>query len=247
MPKVLVIFGSKSDSEVYGKIHKILKSYNISHDLEVASAHRNPERVDSIIGRGYDIIIAGAGMSAALPGVIASKTIKPVIGVPCEGSYQGLDALLSISQMPKGVPVLSVGVSQADVAGLSAIKMLRHYDSVSLIGPRHEKAVDGAADTLARFNIPFKFAKEPSEASVNIEFVYFDEQLERKEQLVIYCPLLMKDDNKAEAALNFLKHSDHGLWVGLNNGVNAAVAAAQIMALNHPFESQIIKYREELK
>lgn len=247
MSKVLVIFGSKSDNVVYDSIIKVLKSHNIDYDFEVASAHRNPEQVEHIISRNYDVIIAGAGLSAALPGVIASKTIKPVIGVPCEGAYQGLDALLSIAQMPKGIPVLAVGVNNAGTAAISAINILKKYNSVNLIGNKNEKAVTSAAEILTRMNIPYKYSTEPSETSVNIEFVYFDEPIPKKDQLVIFCPLMIREDNTAESALNLLKHSSHGLWVGLNNGVNAAIAAAQIMNVNNLYEQALTEFRLGLK
>ncbi len=247
MSKVLVIFGSKSDHEVYDAITRYLKKYNIDHDLEIASAHRNPDLVKRIAERNYSVIIAGAGLSAALPGVIASHTIRPVIGVPCDGGYQGLDALLSIAQMPKGIPVMSVGVAQSIIAAENAIKALKHYDFVSIIGNKNDKVVRKAVDMLDRLNVPFKYATKPSEASVNIEFVYFDEPIEKKDQLVIYCPLLMDNDNNAEASLNLLKHSNHGLWVGLNNGINAAVAAAEILNVNNRFERELILYRDELR
>ncbi len=247
MAKVLVIFGSKSDNEIYNKITKILKSYKIDFDLKIASAHRNPDGVDSIIKNDYSVIIAGAGLSAALPGVIASKTLKPVIGVPCGGNYQGLDALLSIAQMPKGIPVMSVGVNQGGTAALSAINMLKEYDVVSVIGNRNEKSVKDAVDILSRMNVPYKYAEVPSETSVNIRFVYFSEPVEKKDQLVIYCPMLLRDDDRAEAALNLLKHSDHGLWVGLNNGINAAIAAIEIVNRKYKYEQSLLDYRERLR
>jgi len=246
MPKLLVIFGSKSDSEVYDKVIKTLKHYKVDFDLEIASAHKSPAKVESVLQKDYSAVIAGAGLSAALPGVVASKTIRPVIGVPCEGNYQGLDALLSIAQMPRGIPVMAVGVNQSEMAALNAINILKGYDSVSIIGHKNEKAVTNAVDMLSSMGVPYKFAAEPSETSINLEFVYFDEPVEKKEHLVIYCPLLLRDDDKAEASLNLLKHSNHGLWVGLNNGVNAALAAVEILNINNKYEQSLSQYREEL-
>lgn len=247
MKKVLVIFGSKSDSSIYERIIKVLKDYKIDYDLEIASAHRNPDRVHEIVERNYSVIIAGAGLSAALPGVVASKTIRPVIGVPCDGGYQGLDALLSIAQMPKGIPVMAVGVNEAETAAMNAINCLRDFRGVNIIGNKNEGAVRKAIDMLERMEVPFKFGEEPSEDYVNIEFVYFDEPVQKKEQVIIYCPLLIKEDNKAQAALNLLNHSVHGLWVGLNNGINAANAAVQILNKTNLYEQALISYREELK
>ena len=247
MSKILVIFGSKSDSETYNKVTKTLKDHKVDFELKVASAHKNPEEVERIIQEDYSVVIAGAGLSAALPGVIASKTIRPVIGVPCEGNYQGLDALLSIAQMPRGIPVMAVGVNQAETAALNAINMLREHDVISIIGNKNETPVKDAVDVFSKMNIQYKYASEASQTSLNIEFVYFDEPVEKKEQLVIYCPLLLREDDKAEAALNLLKHSNHGLWVGLNNGVNAAVAAVEIMNITNKYEQNLLEYRKELR
>ena len=180
MPRLLVIFGSKSDSEVYNNIIKILKHHKVDFDLEIASAHKNPAKVESIIQKDYSAIIAGAGLSAALPGVIASKTIRPVIGVPCEGNYQGLDALLSIAQMPRGIPVMAVGVNQSKAAALNAINMLKNYDSVSIIGNKNEKAVRDAVDMLSGLNAPYKYASEPSQTSVILNLFILTSLLRKK-------------------------------------------------------------------
>ena len=244
---VLVIFGSESDSEIYNKIIKILEDNKIDFELKIASAHRNPGRINNIMQKDYKVIIAGAGLAAALPGVIASKTTRPVIGVPCEGSYQGLDALLSIVQMPTGIPVMSVGVAQAETAALNAINILKEHNAVSIVGNKNEKPVKDAVDIFTKMNVPYKYVTQASQTSINLQFVYFDEPVEKKEQLVIYCPLLLRDDDKAEASLNLLKHSNHGLWVGLNNGVNAAIAAVEILNMKNQYEQSLIKYREEFK
>lgn len=229
MPKVLVVFGSKSDAAVYNRIVKGLKKERIDVELKIASAHRAPEEVDGIAGTDADLIIAGAGLSAALPGVIASKTVKPVIGVPVKSNYEGMDALLSIAQMPSGIPVLAVGVEQAGIAVESAKKMLKSYSSVAIIADQKTKAVEKAEDILKEFGIEYKESLKADPETINLEFVYFDEPIEEKDELVIYCPLLLEKDDSAEAALNLLKHSSHGLWVGLNNGKNAALAAVEIL------------------
>ena len=94
MKDVLVLFASKSDSNSYKQILKILDTGEVSYDFKIASAHKTPDDVNDILKQDYRVVISGAGLAAALPGVIAAKTIRPVIGVPCQGSYQGLDALL---------------------------------------------------------------------------------------------------------------------------------------------------------
>ena len=246
--KVLIVFGSKSDYKIYKPLVKELKKLKIESELAITSAHRTPEQVNDIsVKNDANIIIAGAGLSAALPGVIASKTIKPVIGIPCKGSYQGLDALLSIMQMPSGIPVLAVGVNKHDVAAENAAKMSRSFDSVTIIGDKSIEAVKKAIKILEDFDVLYKLADKPDSSTVNIEFCYLDETIEKKDELVNYCPLLLEKDDKAESALNILKHSSHGLWVGLNNGKNAALAAIEVLNISGGFENKLRKFREELK
>ncbi|MBI2654732.1 AIR carboxylase family protein [Candidatus Woesearchaeota archaeon] len=246
MKKALIIFGSKTDEKVYNQISNGLKKLKVDFDLRVSSAHKTPEDVDETLKNDYAVVIAGAGLAAHLPGVVAAGTIHPVIGVPCEGNYQGLDALLSIAQMPPGVPVLAVGVNKGDVAAENCAKMMRKYESVTIIGDKGNDAVKKAVDTLKKFNIVPVFDNKPNPKTINIEFTYFDEPVEKKDELVIHCPLLMDKDDKAEAALNFLKHTNHGLWVGLNNGVNAAIAAVEIMDIDNEYEEQLLHYRAEM-
>jgi 5-(carboxyamino)imidazole ribonucleotide mutase len=125
MADVAVISGSASDSAITDKVRKILEENKVLYDTQIISAHRDPDRLDAYIKTSNaKIFIAVAGLSAALPGVIASKTDKPVIGVPVSGTLNGLDALLAIAQMPKGVPVACVGVDNGDNAAWLAIRIL---------------------------------------------------------------------------------------------------------------------------
>ena len=122
--KVLIVCGSESDLNIAEKAGFILEGKKVDYDLEVASAHRNPEKVKTLAEKDYDVYIAVAGLSAALPGVIASLTDKPVIGVPVSAKLGGLDALLSIVQMPRGVPVACVGIDNAENAAYLALRIL---------------------------------------------------------------------------------------------------------------------------
>ncbi len=247
MADVLVLFASKSDEEVYNQVIKILKKEKISYDFKLASAHKTPEDVDRIISSSdYKVVISGAGLAAALPGVIAAKTIRPVIGVPCKGNYEGLDALLSIMQMPPGIPVLSVGALKADVAAQEAIKILNRPEKVVLVGDKNNKAFKKAEEILRDFKVNHSHSEQAIDNAINIVFTYFDEPIEKKGQLIIYCPLLEENDDKAEAALNLLKHVEHGLWVGLNNGQNAALAAIEILNVDNSFEQKLMDYRKEI-
>ena len=129
--KVLIIVGSRSDIETMKKAVDILDRFNIEVTLEISSAHRQPEKTKKLAqqaaGKGYDVIICGAGLSAALPGVVAAYSALPVLGVPLAASgLGGLDALLSISQMPKGIPVgcMAIGSHGAVNSALLAARII---------------------------------------------------------------------------------------------------------------------------
>ncbi len=246
MKKALIIFGSKADEKVYNQVASSLKKQKIDFDLRISSAHKTPDDVNDTLKNNYSVVIAGAGLAAHLPGVIASKVICPVIGVPCEGNYHGLDALLAIAQMPPGIPVLAVGVSQARIAAENCAKMMKKYGDVLLIGDEKIKAVQKAVEILKKFNVKFYFALNPNKDSINIQFTYFDEPIESKDELVIYCPLLVEENDAPESALNFLKHTSHGLWVGVNNGTNAALAAVEILNFDGSHSRNLLDYRKEI-
>ncbi len=127
MNKVAIIMGSESDRAVADKAVAVLTEYNVPYEVKMISAHRNPDELDRYLKESEDVsvIIAIAGLSAALPGVIASKTQKPVIGVPVRGELLGMDALLSMVQMPSGVPVGVVGIDSGKNAALLALRMLK--------------------------------------------------------------------------------------------------------------------------
>ena len=129
MARVSLIIGSESDRELGEKAEAILKDFGVDHDFEVFSAHRNPQALkDFVKASDSEVFIAVAGLSAALPGFIAAHTLKPVIGVPKDVKLGGLDSLLSIVQMPTGVPVACVGVDNARNAALLAIEILALAD-----------------------------------------------------------------------------------------------------------------------
>ena len=125
--------GSKSDWETMSQADAILTEFGIPHECQVVSAHRTPawmaEYASTAADRGLQVIIAGAGGAAHLPGMVASQTVLPVIGVPVQSAaLNGLDSLLSIVQMPKGVPVATVAIGGARNAGLLAVQILASHD-----------------------------------------------------------------------------------------------------------------------
>jgi 5-(carboxyamino)imidazole ribonucleotide mutase len=124
MADVLIVLASKSDKEVGDKARDMLRQFGVDHEVAVASAHRTPGHLKHIIETSTaKVIIAVAGLSAALPGAIAAHTTKPVIGVPVSGKIS-LDALLSVVQMPPGVPVAAVGLDRGENAALLAVQIL---------------------------------------------------------------------------------------------------------------------------
>ena len=151
--KVAIIFGSKSDTDVMKGAANALKEFGVDYKAYVLSAHRVPEKLTETIkeaeNSGCEVIIAGAGLAAHLPGVIASQTVLPVIGVPIKAAVEGLDALFSIVQMPKSIPVATVGINNSYNAGMLAVQILSlKYPEIK------EKLVQ------FRINMKEKFIKE---------------------------------------------------------------------------------------
>ncbi|HEY0264197.1 MAG TPA: 5-(carboxyamino)imidazole ribonucleotide mutase [Granulicella sp.] len=135
-PQVGVVMGSRSDYAIMNAAVEMLREFGVAHEVRIVSAHRTPdllfEYAENAVERGLKVIIAGAGGAAHLPGMIAAKTVVPVLGVPIPATaLQGMDSLLSIVQMPKGIPVgtLAIGAPGAANAGLFAISILATTDA----------------------------------------------------------------------------------------------------------------------
>ncbi|MBN2067472.1 MAG: AIR carboxylase family protein [Candidatus Diapherotrites archaeon] len=257
MADVLVVFGSKSDEPVYSRVMSGLKENSVSAELHICSAHRTPKELDALIeSTSAKIIIAGAGLSAALPGVVASKTAKPVIGVPVSGAFAGLDALLSTVQMPKGYPVITTGVGNAKQAVEAASLALKSYGLVKVTGNKYNQGIKQKIDSIKpianKLGLSFEFIEtvegnfdKNHQILVNVvELAGFSsEGLE--DCLALNVPVL-KESSTPEA-LELFEKTKHGLWIGLNRVENAFIAAAQLMNANSGAISGKLKaYREEL-
>lgn len=164
-PLVSIIMGSTSDLPVLKKAADFLNDLQIPFEMNALSAHRTPHEVEQFAtnadGRGVEVIIAAAGMSAALPGVIAALTSLPVIGVPINSSLDGMDALLSIAQMPPGIPVASVGINGGLNAAVLAARILSlHYPEVKERLLEYQKGLSKkivkANEELKDVSYPFK-------------------------------------------------------------------------------------------
>ena len=153
-PIVSIIMGSTSDLPVMEKAARFLDDMHIPFEMNALSAHRTPAEVEAFAAgakaRGLRVIIAGAGMAAALPGVIAAGTTLPVIGVPIKGMLDGLDAMLSIIQMPPGIPVATVGVNGALNAAILAAEMLALSDAA--LAERVEAYKAGLKEKIVKAN-----------------------------------------------------------------------------------------------
>lgn len=163
-PVVSIIMGSTSDMPVMEKAAKILNELEIPFEINALSAHRTPTEVEQFAkgakNRGIKVIIAAAGMAAHLPGVIASMTTLPVIGVPIKATLEGIDALLAIVQMPPGIPVATVGINAAMNAGILAAQMLSLGDVK--VAEKLEAYKNSLKDKIVKANeelaeIKFKF------------------------------------------------------------------------------------------
>lgn len=164
-PRVSIIMGSTSDLSVMEKAAKVLNDMGIPFEMNALSAHRTPAEVEEFAKnasqRGIEVIIAGAGMAAHLPGVIAAMTPVPVIGVPINASLNGMDALLAIIQMPPGIPVATVAINGAMNAGILAVQMLAVGDATlkqKMIGFKEslKKKIVDANKELAEVKYDFK-------------------------------------------------------------------------------------------
>lgn len=164
-PKVSIIMGSTSDYPVMEDAARFLNDMKIPFEINALSAHRTPEMVEKFATeaaqRGIQVIIAAAGMAAHLPGVIAAMTTLPVIGVPMKASLEGIDAMLSIIQMPPGIPVATVGINAARNAAILAVQILALSDErlqKDLLGFKKElkEKVSKANEELAKVKFDFK-------------------------------------------------------------------------------------------
>ncbi|WP_290452666.1 5-(carboxyamino)imidazole ribonucleotide mutase [uncultured Muribaculum sp.] len=163
-PLVSIIMGSTSDMPVLSKAAQLLDDMEVPFEMNALSAHRTPAQVEDFArnaaGRGVKVVIAAAGMAAALPGVIAANSPLPVIGVPIASTLDGIDALLSIVQMPPGIPVATVGINAGYNAALLAVQMLALSDEA--LAKRFSEFKDSLSGKIVKANeelagIKYKF------------------------------------------------------------------------------------------
>ncbi|MCO4795213.1 MAG: AIR carboxylase family protein [Bacteriovoracaceae bacterium] len=232
--KTLVLFGSQSDENVFNPLVDYLrKSFEV--DQVVLSAHRNPVELGELLDKSdHDFIVAGAGLAAHLPGVVASKVKVPVFGIPVAANFGGLDALLSIQQMPFGVPVMSVAPNTWEPVG-DLIKSFLKVSKSSLIefciDPKitsYEyvtKELNRSREHASKCGFDVAVLEKPSGDNPVINFVS-NEKTIITEGAVINVPLLEDNirNNPYKASTLFDWSLKGGVWVGANNGRNAAIS-----------------------
>ncbi len=255
MGRILVLFASKSNRQVYERAVSVLKAGGAEFDLRILSAHKTSEELGKLLAEEahkYSVIIAGAGLAAHLAGAVASKMSVPVIGVPCPDNFDGLDALLSTLQMPPGVPVLTVGVSMAEEAAEAAMEIAKNEKREIYIRVRNGHA-EKAADTLAKMKVRYELSYALHDEAVNIRFVDLGEirNAENGKGITINCPIAAEAGASDALKLLYIKK---GVWVGLNRAENAAIAAAQILGKSLEVKEQrweaaqaVLKADEEAK
>ncbi len=254
--KTTLIFGSKTDEKVYTPLIEKLKQKKIKFELKILSAHKTPKELEKLLkNTKTNLFISGAGLSAALPGVIASQTIKPVIGIPCKGAYQGTDALLSIHQMPPGIPVIGVGIEQTKNAIELTDKYLnKKINSINLVKGKTKKEKELFEKTkkhLQELKIKFKeiefkeIQKQKNSINLVIKEVNKLNELNKTKQLLLVCPVTNKDTVKnIEKIFNATKKH---YWVGLNNYKNLAIAGIELINTHNEFDEMLKKEREKAR
>jgi len=255
--KALILFGSTSDQPVYQVLEKKLGQIGVETDLRIISAHRKHKLLaQTLENETFDFVIAGAGLAAHLPGVVASQVECPVFGIPVKGCLNGLDALLSIVQMPAGIPVLCGGIDQIEAHILFIENWnkcdLKSINIVVAAGPESpvlEKEKERILELAKQTNISFELCHAPQSNGVNIFAIENEELLNsflaQDEILKIGVWLKNAEQIHHPQCLDDLIRSTTrgGLWVGINNLRNAYLAGVQLLGK----EGQYQKTLKEIK
>ena len=248
---VFIVFGSASDSVAFEPIQRALKEKKISCSVNVLSAHRTPKALESALSKSKArLFVAGAGLSAALPGVVASQTVKPVIGISCLGAFDGLDSFLATVQMPPGVPVLALNVGEASEVARHAKNYFSGFEKIVLVNSLNSDLgpVQKAKDVFNQLKVKFaeNFELEFSNPKhLYVVFVSLDSinQLPLTDSSVIVVPV--KSNTSVVDAQNFFMAAKKNLFVGVNRGENAALGAIQLFNLKGKLDKSLLSYRKE--
>ncbi len=261
--KVLVVFGSKSDANIYEPLKQRLESDGHSVDFRMISVHRSPDLLDSELkGLNAQAVVAGAGLAAHLPGVLASKLLLPVFGIPCAAAMGGVDALFSIMQMPFGIPVLTVAPNHYDIvadtlASWQKLDVRFRFDGFHLVYDQRRKNIAHLAQLLGRAqriadktNLEIRLGEAPLTDHINICLVEIDPENPEaplpygvpepgSSEVRIHVPVLSEENYRnplsAVAVVKRISSTYGGPWVGVNNIGNALLAVLQLANVNGAF------------
>ena len=235
---IFVVYGSKNDTDSYiPLVEGLKKNHNVS--FEPISAHRNlPELITRLDKNDYDVVIAGAGLAAALPGVCAAKTKKIVFGVPVAANFGGVDALASIMQMPFGVPVITCAPNREDTIldFLKSPKLGESLNSINLVVRKSllnfefcNKEIQRSKEYAESLGIPLKVSDGIDHNSFNIVLVNEEKDI-LKDEFCLHVPLLSDQDKQDYTKILDLYRwtSEGGLWLGTNNTRNAILSVSKI-------------------
>lgn len=264
--KILIIFGSKSDAYIYDPLKSRLLSQGHSVDFRFLSVHRSPELLDrELESLDAQVVIAGAGLAAHLPGVLASKLLLPVIGLPCTPAFAGMDSMLSMLQMPFGIPVLVSSPDQVAtvvdfVETLSSVELQFSEVPVQIVVPKTavqlphmESLLERAKAIAAKVNLALPVRNTLSSNSVNVVLAEIDsrdpeaplgiESQSRGEGSVcIHVPVFRENAYRdANSAFHLLQkmRAVGGLWVGANNVGNGFLAGLEIANVDGSYSAAL--------
>lgn len=254
--KVLVMFGSKSDANIYEPLKQRLEGDGHTVDFRMISVHRSPDLLDrELKGIDAQVVVAGAGLAAHLPGVLASKLLLPVFGIPCAAAMGGVDALFSIMQMPFGIPVLTVAPDHYDTVADTIVswqKLDLHFkfEGFNLVCDPSRRNVPHMATILGRAkriaektNLELVLHEAPRSEAVNICLVEIDAKNPETPlaypvpshgaaEVRIHVPVLSEHDYRDPAAAAWVVKrifsAYGGPWIGVNRVGNAMLAALQL-------------------
>lgn len=254
--KILVMFGSKSDANIYEPLKARLLNEGHEVDFRMISVHRGPELLDrTLSGIDAQAVVAGAGLAAHLPGIVASKLLIPVFGVPCAAAIGGVDAYFAIAQMPFGIPVLATApdqyLSAVDaISRWSRLDLQYSFDRFNLVFernkrglPHFQKLIERAQKIVDKTGVALNATDRPAENSVNIYLVDisetdpecplpFAQPAKNSDDLGIYVPVLnerlYRDPFSSVAVARRVASVPGSVWTGINNVGNAMLAALQL-------------------
>ena len=258
--KILVIFGSKSDANIYEPLKARLLNEGHEVDFRMISVHRSPELLERELATAKaEAVIAGAGLAAHLPGIVAAKMLIPVFGIPCAAAIGGVDAFFAIAQMPFGIPVLTTapdgyGAAVEAVGRWSRLDLQYSFDRFNLVFERHKRGLphfqmllDRAAKIADKTKLELNVTDKPVENAVNICLVDVNENdpesplpfptaAKTSDELRIYVPVLAeaayRNPYSGVAVARRVNSVPSGLWTGINNVGNAMLATLELANSN---------------